>query len=409
MTNNVFQSLATLPKLREAWKEFWKLSGKQKSSGVDGLTPANFNRRLEKNLQSLCDHLRGGYHFDLLVAHPVPKPDGKKDRIICVPTVRDRLVQRLIGAHISERAEWIGIINEARFGFIKSAYGKRRGAPAARDCAIAFRREHPWAYKSDISAFFDRIRRDLLFEKVVRSVRTPSLDRFLRGAIECEIDARDRVINRKVKKAGIEPGLGVRQGMPLSPFFANVLLKEFDRKFISRGFRLVRYADDFIVLADNKTQCYEIDAVAREVLGKLSLEISAITTSGGKTRICAPDEGVEFLGLSLEPSSSKGYELVITPPQLGSIKRSFGLLQDFDYLRKRNINIANLTRTVENKIAGYKSAYPSSVVANHDELSRLLDQMRRSVLTHIFTEIFGADALSGLTKMKKQFLCLEEI
>jgi retron-type reverse transcriptase len=110
---------------------------------------------------------------------------------------------------------------------------------------------HPWAYKSDISAFFDRIPRDELFDAVKRSVRTPSLNDLLRRAIDCEIDTRDPAIWRKVNAAGIVNGLGVRQGMPLSPLFANILLKEFDRVFLSRGHSLVRYAHDFIVFADN--------------------------------------------------------------------------------------------------------------------------------------------------------------
>ena len=287
------------------------------------MTPADFNCDRDRNLHRIGSQLLEGYRFGDLVAHPVPKPDGKKEGIICVPTVRDRLVQRVIGAHLSIRVQRIGALNEASFGFIKG-----RGAPQARDRAIALRRMHPWAYKSDISAFFDRIPRDELFDTVKRSVRTPSLNDLLRRAIDCEIDTRDPAIWRKVNAAGIVNGLGVRQGMPLSPLFANILLKEFDRVFLSRGHSLVRYAHDFIVFADNERECLAADKLAISVLANIGLELPPLLGHGGKTQIRPPDRYVEFLGLSLDLSSSGNYELLITRGQLEYIKQNIGLLNN---------------------------------------------------------------------------------
>ena len=252
MTQSVLNRLAALRNLDEEWKQFWRDAKHQKSSGYDAITPGSFNRHLDRNLQRLKRDILSGYQFDPLVAHPVPKPDGKKERIICVPTVRDRVAQRTIGAYLAKRARRIGILNDVSYGFIKG-----RGTTRARDRAISLRRDHPWAYKSDISAFFDQIPRDILFEAVSQSVRASSLDEFLRRAIECEIDSRDPFIRRKVEKAGIQAGLGVRQGMPLSPFFANVVLKKFDRLFISKGIPIVRYADDFVVFANSEQQCLD--------------------------------------------------------------------------------------------------------------------------------------------------------
>jgi len=91
------------------------------------------------------------------------------------------------------------------------------------------------------------------------------------------------------------------------------------------------------------------------------------------------------------------------------IKQNIGLLNNLNHLSKRNISISNLTMMLEGKISGYKSAYPSSVVGNYTALEELLDRMRGQVLTAIFAEIFGPDALRDLTRKQKEFLLLEGI
>ena len=409
MTKCTLESLATFPKLVAAWQEYWRDVRTQRSSGVDGVTPAHFNHGLQRNLHALRLQLLQGYRFDLLVAHPVPKPDGKKDRIICVPTVRDRLVQRLVGAHLSVRGERLGIVNDVSYGFVRSTDGKPRGVGAALGRAIGLRRQYPWAYKSDISSFFDRIPRDILFDKVVRTLRTPSLNKILHGAINCEIDVGRPAIRRKVQRAGIKPGQGVRQGMPLSPFFANIILKDFDRKFLSKGFHLVRYADDFIVLAQSEVECTQVDIAARNILGKLGFDIPEIGDAGGKTRICEPDQSVDFLGLSLAPVTGGDYALMITPAQLEKIKRTLYQLKDLDYLQREGINIINLSRTLENKIGGYRSAYPAKLVANSDDLINILDRAKAEIFTNIFGSIFGHKAIARLNQSEKRFLCLDNL
>lgn len=407
MTRSCLESLSTRSSLNDAWQRFWRKSRRQTSSGIDYVTPASFNKRLETNLHTIRSELLRGYRYDALVAHSVPKPDGHKERIICVPTVRDRLVQRLLGEYLLDRGERFGIVNDASYGFIRGTEKKPRGVLAARNRAIDLRRQYPFAYKSDITSFFDRIPRDILFKQVIRIVRTPSLEQPLHGAIHCEIDLSNPTIQRKVHKAGIEQGLGVRQGMPLSPFFANIILKEFDKLFLLRGLHLVRYADDFIVLANSRKECLEIDRIARDTLEKLRFEIPEIDDARGKTRICEPQESVEFLGLSFAPTAGGDYALMITPAQINKIRRSLFVLKDIEHLQRQGINVVNLSRILENKIAGYRSAYPSSCIANSDLLATTLDQARSTILTSIFANIFGKESISQLSAAQKEFLCLD--
>lgn len=294
-----------------------------------------------------------------------------------------------------------GIENNASYGFIKG-----RGVGAARDSAIKLRCAHPWAYKSDITAFFDEVPREYLLEIVKRTIRTPSLYPILEGAIRCEIDTGSPSIRRRVERAGIGSGRGVRQGMPLSPFFANLILKNFDRILLSRGVSLIRYADDFIAFADHEDQCKEIDFLARDILGEIGFRIPEIGDAKGKTRICSPDESIDFLGLSISPLSNGKYDLRLTTQQLNKISEDLFRFKDLDHLRQEKLNIMNLSEILERKIGGYRSAYPSRIIANASDLTSILDRARTAVFISVFTKILGPEAVSKLTRAEQDFLCL---
>jgi RNA-directed DNA polymerase len=312
MTASKLKRLVTKEQLRKTWSDFWPNAKNQTSSGVDDITPRQFSKNLEVHLNRIYEELRSGkYKFSALYGHPVPKKDAKKKRIICIPTVSDRLVQRLIGAHLSKIAERKGLVNEASFGFIASSKDQQRGVGAARDRAIKLRNKHPWAYKSDIEAFFDRIPRQEIINQTVSVLRAPSFRKLVEGVVSSEIDEIDPAIARIAKENGIVRGEGLRQGMPISPLLSNILLRDFDRKMLAKGFNLVRYADDFIVLCRDREECEAADKYARKLLEPVYLKLPALDLSKSKTFIAAPDQAIDFLGLSLVRVSEGKYELVI--------------------------------------------------------------------------------------------------
>lgn len=139
---------------------------------------------------------------------------------------------------------------------------------------------------------FDRIPRDELARRVEGLVRESSLHQLLRSAVSCEIGAVERSHQRRISKLGIRSGLGVRQGMPLSPF-SNVLLQKFDEALVKRRFQAVRYADDLIFFADSEAECFAIFDYCQAELGRLGLEIPSIG-EGSKSEIYAPAASAEF-------------------------------------------------------------------------------------------------------------------
>jgi retron-type reverse transcriptase len=250
---------------------------------LDDETLLDFGRNPDGTCRQLSHSVRanGAYQFSDLRAVLVPKGDSK-DRVICIPTVRDRVFQRALNDYLAN-GDRCGLNNKSSFGFIP---GRSVEKAAAR--ARELRRTLPWAYKTDISSFFDAIDRQLLAERIRRQVRDRSLHKCLIAASECEIKATSASNAKRIAKAGIQAGRGVRQGMPLSPFFANLILKDFDRLIEYADINMVRYADDLICFAGSQNACEDIHGHVRESLAREKLQIPD-PGSNSKTQIYAPD------------------------------------------------------------------------------------------------------------------------
>ncbi len=399
MSISALDLLSSEANLRDTWKEYWS-KAKTRAPGVDGLTPKQFNDNIPFHIAFLRKQLKGGYTYSKLRGIPVPKKDPTKCRVICIPTVYDRIVQRSVLRVIEGRAAQLRIVNDVSFGFVKDSAGRKRGAPAARDAAIKHRQLKPWAFKADISAFFDGIQRDELIERFQKAFSLKSLTPLVDQAIRCEVEDREPHLRRALIENNIRAGRGLRQGMPLSPILSNFLLRDFDRCFAARGYDLVRYADDLLVLASSRKECEVIAEMTAAELGKLKL-----TLSTEKTAICAPDESVEFLGmeLRLNPTTST-YSLMIADQQLVRIKEQFTAYHDLDFTIGKQLNASKLLARLDNMKAGYRVAY--GVADNYQALNRQLDQWGQNCITKLYASIFTAAAVAKLTPRQRSFLMI---
>lgn len=352
MASTALDRLRSLENLREIWKEYWCQS-KDSAPGIDGITPKFFNDNLSSNLNILRAELSDGYDYFPLRGVAVPKKDPTKKRVICIPTVRDRVVQRAVLRVIEARGSKLGIVNGVSFGFIKDSNGARRGAHAARNVAVQQRRMKPWAFKTDIAAFFDRIPREELLLDFNKAFRLRSLTSLIGGAINCEVDTSDRFLRRVLEDNGIKTGRGLRQGMPLSPILSNFLLRDFDRAFSERDHALVRYADDLVVFASSRDECEAIRDLTEAELAKLKLQLSP-----EKTEICAPQEPVEFLGMELGlKDGTSTYCLTVSMRQVEKIRESFRSLHDLDFAMSKGLDLAKFLRRLDHMKIGYRIAH----------------------------------------------------
>ena len=399
MASTALNRLRTTKNLREVWTEYWR-KAKKSAPGVDGIAPKDFGDNSASSIPNLQYKLRHGYRYSCLRGVPVPKKDPSEFRLICIPTMDDRIVQRAILRVIESRAIALRISNDVSFGFIKDTPEKRRGVAVAREMAIKLRQSKPWVYKADITAFFDRISRDDLTERFGKAFALKSLLPLVEGAINCEVDRSDHVIRRILQDNDIKTGRGLRQGMPLSPILSNFVLRDFDATIARRGYSLVRYADDLIVLTSSRDECNFVNDLIISELSKLKL-----TLSPKKTSICPPDEPVEFLGMELgfRPGNTN-YSLSVSDRQIAKIREQFTCYHDLDYVTKQRLDLPKLLRRLDNMRSGYRVAY--GLADNRDILYDQMDDWVKACVGKVYSSIFTAKVIGSLTPQQKAFLML---
>lgn len=293
------------------------------------------------------------------------------------------------------------MINPVSYGFVSDG-----GVERAAKKAIEYRREKPWVFKTDITKFFDYVDRNLLRQKIAKQIKQKTLHELLFEAVSCEIKtSKDSHISR-LKKLDIVEGRGVRQGMPLSPFFANLFLAEFDRACIKYKISVLRYADDLIFFAANEAEARKLHIFCSEELEKIKLLIPALVEgSGGKTKtnIYDPTTPADFLGVELAPATGNSYQIRLTQNQFNKIKEALYYLSDLSELKRRNLNIARFGNSLSSRVESYSSTY--GFCANHARLESSLQDWMREVHRKVATAL-GIDT-SKLSDEGRWFLGLK--
>jgi RNA-directed DNA polymerase len=94
---------------------------------------------------------------------------------------------------------------------------------------------------------------------------------------------------------------GIPQGGVLSPMLANFYLYEFDKTVTVKGFKLIRYADDFVVMCKTRGEAEQAHILCRTMLKSLGLEIHALDEPNSKSRFGNfSKDGLSFLGVRFE-------------------------------------------------------------------------------------------------------------
>lgn len=203
------------------------------------------------------------------------KPDGEP-RVLSVPPFLDRVAQRAVAQVITPGLDTL---------MYAHSYGFRRGRSrlsARYAIQDAFRAGYRWVYESDVDDFFDSVNFDHLGNRLIALFGDDPLVGQIMAWIQAPLDYEGHLIER---------GRGLPQGAPLSPLLANLMLDDFDHDMEAAGLRLVRFADDFVILCKDAAQAEAAAQEARRSLAELGL-----TVNPDKTRIVPFDQGFRYLG-----------------------------------------------------------------------------------------------------------------
>jgi group II intron reverse transcriptase/maturase len=374
---NAYQRTFSKNALRAAWQHLYRNAkpSSRKTVGIDDISINDFESDATAHLRTLHNEIASGCYVFSDLRPVLIKKSNNKDRLICIPTVRDRIVQRAALQFLMEKYGDV-LKNEISYGFLPN-----RSVQDAATVAIRIRRKKRWAFKTDISSFFDRIPRESLSRRIKKLVRESTLHPILDSAIACEVGSSHRSYQERIKRIGIRAGLGVRQGMPLSPFFSNVILQEFDSSVVNAGYQAVRYADDLIFFSDSEAECRSIFEYCKEKLAKLGLEVPEIG-DGSKSAIYQPAEEAEFLGLSLMPVQDR-YELMLSEKRLSQIRDELRAFSSAEEMLNRRITLKTYLPAINAKVAGYLDAYQccSNYAQLEEELQRSVNQSLRWLYT----------------------------
>ena len=366
------------------------------ASGSDGISATSFAARLDPNIAMICERIRDGHFgFSALRPVPIPKPNSDKLRIVCIPTVGDRLVQRVIAAHLTKN-NVLKTRNSVSF-----AFEQEKGVSAALRRCLALRNEHKYVFETDILGFFDNVDRRRLIEKLSLKVKNSGIFDLLGSVVRSELQIKTPH-NAVISKAGLKRGQGIRQGMPLSPLLSNFVLADFDRRVEKAQIPVVRYADDIVAFANRKSDIIFISKFIREILHENGFEIPQLSEDG-KTKICGYQAPFSFLGREFYfHSGESGYRQRISMRQIEKIKER--IKEEFD-LRKaleRGTDFPSFATALSRTINSYLYAYKG--IANEQFFDDQMREITRSSIQRVYIEMFGKEAVDKLSEKRRAFL-----
>jgi len=270
--NNLFQDLTRLSTLYRAWDRVEENHG---CAGVDGVTVEKYAARLEENIGKLQQGLLSGRYRALpLLRFHIDKPDGGK-RPLSVPAVRDRVAQTAAALILEP-------IFEKEFEDCSYAYRRGRSyLQAIQKVKQYYDQGFRWVVDADIDAFFDEVNHAILLARLNALVKDPQVIKLLLMWMKAKIYDGKTLSN--VDK-------GIAQGSPISPLLANLYLDLLDETLLDQGQRIVRFADDFVILCKDKEKAEEAMELTKEVLGRLELKLD------DDTELTDFNHGFHYLG-----------------------------------------------------------------------------------------------------------------
>jgi RNA-directed DNA polymerase len=337
--------------LKAAWQKVQANGG---AAGVDGQSLKRFAAQEELHLTELATALRAGsYRPQPVKRVDIPKGDGKT-RPLGIPTVKDRVVQTAVKFVLEP-------IFEATF--CPTSYGFRPGLgcrEALREVARLIGEGYAFVVDADLQSYFDTIPHERLMQRVEERISDGRILDLLRGWLAQDI------------LRGLErwtPTQGTPQGAVISPLLANIYLHPLDARMAMLGYRMVRYADDFVVLCQSREAAEAALAQVRTFADANGLRLHPDKTHVGDCR--QTGEGFDFLGYRFEAGRR-----FVRKKSLARLKNT--IREKTKRTRGDSLAcvIADLNRTLRGWFGYFKYAHPRTFIV----IDRFIRRRLRSLL-----------------------------
>jgi RNA-directed DNA polymerase len=270
--------------LEMAWLRVKRNAG---AGGVDEQSVGEFEARRDERLDRLHAELRdGSYQPQPVRQQLIPKAGQPgKHRPLGIPTVYDRVCQQALLNRLEPIFE--AVFDEASFGY-------RRGR-STKDALRKIWKEladgNEWIVDADLRNFFGSAEHEKLLTLVGQRIADGRVLRLIEQMLKAGCIAEGK---------RLETEQGTPQGGVVSPVLSNILLTPFDREMRRRGYRLTRYADDWVVTCRTRAEAQHALAEATKILTVLG-----VTLNDDKTRIVHVSHGFEFLGYKIKRGSRR--------------------------------------------------------------------------------------------------------
>lgn len=269
---------------RSTLERAWELVRKNRgASGVDRVTIERFKEMKDKYLDELHEMLKSGsYKPEAVRRVYIPKGDGTQ-RPLGIPCVKDRIVQAALKMTLEPIFEK---------EFLSMSYGFRPGIgakDALKEVDKLVKLGYTWIVDADVQKYFDTIPKDRLMDKFKRQITDGNI-------LQLTQQFLDQAVMEECKEW--TPVAGTPAGAVISPLLANIYLHDLDVHMIQRGYRMVRYADDFVILCSTEEEAKKALTEVKQWMVENGLSLHPNKTRIGNCVI--EGDGFEFLGYRFE-------------------------------------------------------------------------------------------------------------
>ncbi|WP_144049389.1 group II intron reverse transcriptase/maturase [Vreelandella massiliensis] len=353
--------------LKVAWQRVRGNKG-ARTAGVDGVTPCSIGDDAIDLLKSLRAELKAQQFRPLPVREKrIPKANGKVRRL-GIPTTLDRVVQASLKLVLEPIFE--ADFKPCSYGF--RPHRRAQDAIAEIHFFTTAQRNYEWVFEGDIQACFDEIDHTALMERVRRRIADKRVLRLIKAFLRAGILQEDRQARATIT--------GTPQGGILSPVLSNIALSVLDEHFTQKWealgpewtrakrrragtpvMRLVRYADDFVVLVHgHREDANALWQEVAEVLAPIGLRLSP-----EKTGICHIDEGFDFLGWHIQRRRWRGRgekRVTYTYPSKKSLQTVIAKVRSLTR-RNKHRTLADLLHAINRVMRGWCQYFRHGVSA----------------------------------------------